>query len=293
MPHFKVEKNTSLYYEIDGEGERKVIMIMGFAGTLRFFDKTVAGLTEEDNNLSILRLDNRGAGNSVCEMTRQTTTMLAKDCLYLLNHIGWTEKVHVMGASMGGMIAQELALFLYAKNRLASLYLSVSSRKRYPIPIPFGPNVWKSIFKVARVDSISKEKMAEMMLATAYTDDYLNETDRETGKKNREIITNEFLEKFETDMSWNLDVLAAQSCACSTHYFDDWKCKKLRDSGIPITCQIATLDKVMPTAGQFDLAERLNATKVIFEGGHLCSRTDPERFHKSILATINQAQPTL
>ena len=41
---------------------------------------------------------------------RYTTSEMAKDTLELLEHVGWTGKrqLHVIGVSMGGMIAQEL-----------------------------------------------------------------------------------------------------------------------------------------------------------------------------------------
>jgi hypothetical protein len=35
MPYFNISKDDELYYELKGEGERKMVMIMGFAATLR------------------------------------------------------------------------------------------------------------------------------------------------------------------------------------------------------------------------------------------------------------------
>lgn len=57
-----------------------------------------------------LILDNRGMGDSDKPLTRYSTSDMAKDTLDVVNSLGWTGKreLHVIGVSMGGMIAQEL-----------------------------------------------------------------------------------------------------------------------------------------------------------------------------------------
>jgi pimeloyl-ACP methyl ester carboxylesterase len=59
---------------------------------------------------SSLVLDNRGIGDSDKPLQRYTTSDMAKDVIEVLDHIGWTGKreLHIIGISMGGMIAQEM-----------------------------------------------------------------------------------------------------------------------------------------------------------------------------------------
>jgi pimeloyl-ACP methyl ester carboxylesterase len=72
---------------------------------------------------SVLCFDNRGLGRSDKPLARYTTSQMALDVADLVDHVGWTgdRAVHVVGISMGGMIAQELAAHVPA--RVASLTL--------------------------------------------------------------------------------------------------------------------------------------------------------------------------
>lgn len=65
---------------------------------------------DQGSKYSSLIFDNRGIGESDKPLGRYSTTQMAEDTLELLNHLSWTGKreVHVIGVSMGGMIAQEL-----------------------------------------------------------------------------------------------------------------------------------------------------------------------------------------
>ena len=49
-------------------------------------------------------------GESDKPVIRYSTSEMAKDVIEVVDHLGWTEnrQLHVVGISMGGMIAQEL-----------------------------------------------------------------------------------------------------------------------------------------------------------------------------------------
>jgi pimeloyl-ACP methyl ester carboxylesterase len=55
-------------------------------------------------------MDNRGLGESDKPLMRYSTSEMAKDVKEVLDHAGWSKPrdFHVIGISMGGMIAQEL-----------------------------------------------------------------------------------------------------------------------------------------------------------------------------------------
>lgn len=67
---------------------------------------------DQSNKYSCLVFDNRGIGGSDKPLARYSTSEMARDTIELVDHVGWTEKrqLHVIGSSMGGMIAQEFVI---------------------------------------------------------------------------------------------------------------------------------------------------------------------------------------
>lgn len=75
---------------------------------------------ERRTEYSVLLIDNRGMGDSDKPLMRYSTSEMARDVAEVLTHVGWlpssrgpepppARTLHVVGISMGGMIAQELA----------------------------------------------------------------------------------------------------------------------------------------------------------------------------------------
>ncbi|KAL9612903.1 MAG: hypothetical protein Q9167_002536 [Letrouitia subvulpina] len=84
---------------------------------------------DRGSKYSCLILDNRGMGESDKPIMRYSTSEMAKDTLEVIDHVGWksTRQLHVIGVSMGGMIAQELALIV--PDRIASLTLASTAAR--------------------------------------------------------------------------------------------------------------------------------------------------------------------
>lgn len=105
MPHATVHGHD-LFYERSGSGE-PLLLIMGMSGThLSWGEPFLQGLREQ---FEVCVYDHRGVGHSTAAEAGFTIADLADDADGLLDAIGW-ETAHVVGISMGGMIAQELAL---------------------------------------------------------------------------------------------------------------------------------------------------------------------------------------
>ena len=104
MPTAKVN-NIQLYYEEQGHGE-PLLLIMGLGASITGWSEQIPTFSRE---FRVIAFDNRGAGRSDKPAVRYTITLFADDTAGLMDALG-IESAHVYGQSMGGFIAQELAL---------------------------------------------------------------------------------------------------------------------------------------------------------------------------------------
>lgn len=107
---------VELYYEIQGSGE-PVLMIMGLSVDHSNWLFQVPALSPR---YQLVLLDNRDVGQSSQAPAPYTIRDMADDTAGLLDALG-IERAHVVGASMGGAISQELAINY--PERVASLAL--------------------------------------------------------------------------------------------------------------------------------------------------------------------------
>src|ERR1700680_250647 len=95
-----------LAYERSGAGP-PLLLIMGMSGTALHWGEPFLHALRRD--FEVIVYDHRGVGASTRLDGPITTAQLAEDAVGLLTALG-IETAHIVGISMGGMIAQELAL---------------------------------------------------------------------------------------------------------------------------------------------------------------------------------------
>lgn len=122
--------SVELFYERAGSGPA-VLLVPGLGGDHRLWHFQMPALS---GRFDCIAVDNRGAGQSAKPDEPYTIADLADDLAGLLDALG-IASAHVVGASMGGFIAQEFAL--RHPNRLARLVLCcTSSGGSRSVPIP-------------------------------------------------------------------------------------------------------------------------------------------------------------
>lgn len=105
MPTLDID-GTDIYYERRGAGE-PLLLLQGLGGnSLHWGEGFLSGLEDE---FELVPYDYRGAGRSGPLAGGLTIAALAGDAAALLDALA-IESAHVVGISMGGMVAQELAL---------------------------------------------------------------------------------------------------------------------------------------------------------------------------------------
>ena len=104
MPKAMVQ-GINLYYEVHGYGY-PLVLIRGLASNA---DHWYCQVPAFSSHFSVITFDNRGIGRSDITDSPFTISTLADDTVGLMDVLG-ISRGHVLGISMGGMIAQELAL---------------------------------------------------------------------------------------------------------------------------------------------------------------------------------------
>src|SRR3989338_4873439 len=161
MP-IKTINNITIYYEQHGEGH-DLILIGGLTSdhqvwksTLRLFSK----------HFRVLIFDNRGAGQSTTPDFPYTMEMMAQDTLQLMDalHIS---RAHILGHSMGGGIAQQIALM--APEKINKLIIACSRAK----PNALANMVFFMREKLQNM-GMGNEELAEYVMPFLFGDDFLN-----------------------------------------------------------------------------------------------------------------------
>jgi len=154
--------NIKIYYEQHGSGD-DLILIGGLTSDHQVWKST---LREFAKHFRVTIFDNRGAGQSDTPDYPYTMEMMANDTLQLMAALS-ISRAHIVGHSMGGGIAQQIALMAPEKiNKLAI----VCSRSK--------PNALAKIVFSTREKLIEKnvgdDLVAQYMMPFLFGNDFLN-----------------------------------------------------------------------------------------------------------------------
>lgn len=104
MPTVSVN-GCDIYYEIHGQGA-PLILIMGLRRNIEWWYHQIPAL---EKHFKVIVFDNRGAGRSEKPAMDYSIRQFADDTAAVMDALN-IDRAHVLGISMGGYIAQELAI---------------------------------------------------------------------------------------------------------------------------------------------------------------------------------------
>lgn len=152
-----------MYYELSGPDDGDVVMLSHSLGSnLSMWDPQVPTL--EEAGFRVLRYDTRGHGGTEVTVGPYRLDQLVEDAVALLEALK-IERIHFVGLSMGGMIAQGFAL--RHPERLYSLALCDTMA----ILPDDAQAVWAERIAVAREQGMAA--LVDATLARWFTADYL------------------------------------------------------------------------------------------------------------------------
>jgi len=287
MPYHQVSIDrgwdpVDLYYELHGKGSQKVLFIMGFLSPCRHWDQQV-DFFEKLEEYQVCIFDNRGAGKSSVPRTNYRTSDMAQDALELVDHLGW-EKFHLVGLSMGGMIAMELSLL--SPHRILSLVLAVTHAGAVA-PLSGALAIIKS---GAYIGALQKAKIVVPVL---YSKEFLEREHKDGGT----MISN-IIQRFSTHREGKDPhpyAIAGHLRAVVTHSVSANRLEKLKEAAFPILILTGTVDNMVRPSESRKLHSMLGVSEFLeFEGaGHLINEECADKFNQLCLQNFKKGDPTI
>jgi pimeloyl-ACP methyl ester carboxylesterase len=252
------------------EDETRLVLIAGHSSRKEAWAPLVGALLTQwqrkypGETLRVLTADNRGVGDSDAPIGIYSTSTMAQDTLALLDVIGW-EAAHVAGASVGGMISQEIVLA--APQRVQSLSLMATSSGSF---LP-DASAYPSMF--ATMVSSDPTKVTNAILAFLYPGPFLSSKNGDNG------TTRELLFKYHKEMVISTGAppscgALGQSAAAMLHRVSDKKLRQIRDQGFRILIVGAKLDRCINVSHALHISKVLASdhTKLVLyeDAGHGC-----------------------
>jgi pimeloyl-ACP methyl ester carboxylesterase len=163
MPKMKVN-DVRIYYEIRGEGF-PLVMINGLGRNSDDWDPRL--VEELSRQFKLVIFDNRGAGRTDISDREYTIKLFADDTAGLMESLG-ISKAHVLGLSMGGMVAQELVL--NCPEKVSKLILCSTHTGGLNVVQPS-----KEVIRMlaAGVSIVSKDEWRRIFLPLMFTSDFI------------------------------------------------------------------------------------------------------------------------
>ncbi len=266
MPTVHVQ-DVDLYYEVHGEGPW-LVMIHGLGSSVEMWGPVWKHLARHHR---VLLFDNRGVGRSTVPEHPFTIRSMVDDAAGLLDALG-VPRASVFGASMGGQIAQGLALDHSRKVRALVLGMTTCGG---PHAIPPAPEMWARLASLANPPAGTSP--VELLWSVLYTPEFLaahrRELEREAAAVRHPTTSLGYRRQAEAAMRFNV--------------YD-----RLPEIRAPTLVMAGSRDALIPPGNAAVIAERIPRARLhILEGaGHGFTRERPEESAAAIREFLSSVE---
>ena len=268
MPSARVN-DTELYYEDHGEGE-PLLAIMGLAADTTAWMLQVPAWSQRFRTIVF---DNRDVGQSGYVTDGYRIADMAEDAIALADELG-LESFHLLGLSMGGMIAQELALAHPERVKTLTLAVTYGGAGRYGIR--------KGELWAADAAHKSREELVDELLILTMSEQFF---------ENEQGVS--FMRQLMLDHPHpqQPEGFARQLAAASSHEARD----RLGALRMPVHIIGAEHDVLVPVWKSEELAELIPDAKltVIPKAPHGVNVERADEFNSAVLEFLETAAPAV
>jgi pimeloyl-ACP methyl ester carboxylesterase len=252
-----------IYWQKSGQGE-PVVLVGGLTSTLEAWGKQTPALEARH---CVIAFDNRGSGRTRTPTDDgvRTPQRFAGDLLALLDGLHLA-RIHLVGASMGGLIVQEFALSYPSRLRSLTVCCSTFGGKN---AVSAAPEVARAMIEGSRPDASPQALRAAL--------EVLFHPDSVEGKPDAVKFYTETKRAFPH---------AAEEIACRVRgiaSFDAFDA--LAHLSVPTLVLTGSHDRLVPPENSHRLAARIPGAelRVIEGGGHVFFVEQPEATNRALL----------
>ena len=261
MPTASVN-GIEINYKLEGDGPGTIVLVNGLADDLETWAFQMDDLLGA--GYRVLRFDNRGVGQTTKPEGPYTSRMLADDAKALVDELGLRD-FHLMGVSMGGLIAQEYAINYGGDLRTLTLACT------YAAPGPFCSRMfamWHDMAPVNGVPFIMRD-----VTLWAFTVPFFEEREEEAKEFEAEMAT----------MDMSVEAYLAQLNVIQTHDTTG----RMKGITAPTLVLCGEDDILIPVRLSRRLLEEIPGSGFASStGGHACMWEHPAAFNRTYLDWI-------
>ncbi len=259
MPKKKVN-GIQIYYEMHGQGD-PLVLIMGLRRNAEWWYRQIPTLSK---HFEVLVFDNRGAGRTDKPKMDYSIRLFADDTAGLMEALS-LRKANILGVSMGGYIAQELALNYPDGVKSLVLACTGPGGERAVLASP------ERLKKFTANEGLTPEEILKKDMDIYFSDEYI--------VKNQEKME-EFI-KLSLRYYQPLDAFERQFAACLRHD----TANRLSRIDVPTLILSGDDDPLVPSENSKMLNELIPGSEFVFFPGkrHCFFIEEADRFNQMVI----------